>query len=489
VTRALAFEGVTIVYANGYCAVRDASFDIASGECLALVGESGCGKTTMARAALGLLPVGARIEGSIRVGETEIVGASPTALRRLRGLVAGFVSQDPFSACHPLLPVAYHIEEAWRAHALPPPRGAAISLLSKFGVRDAERMARRYPHEWSGGMLQRAVIAAASAHRPPLIIADEPTSALDAELADGTLQALRATGASILLITHDLQLAARHAGRLVVCHNGRIVETGAALEILNTPQHPYTKSLLAAAAPRSASALRADAEVIAEAVGVSRIWGQGENAVTAVAGVNLRVQRGECIGICGPSGSGKSTLLRLLATIERPSAGKVYLNGSARPARNGFVMPVFQDATGSLDRRWPVWRTIAEPLTAAHRKETLPAAVRREIARAQLVRVGLDGIDPEARPERLSAGQCQRVAIARALTAAPSLIVADEPTSALDASTSAGILRLLAGTTQQGTALVIVSHDRQMLRGLCHRLLTMKDGRLVEESVNAEFTE
>jgi peptide/nickel transport system ATP-binding protein len=480
---ALRFENVTVTYRNGYRALRGVSLELHAGECLALVGESGCGKTTMAKAALGLLPKGTSVSGIIHIGDKEITGANEPSLRSVRGLRAGYVAQEPFSACDPIRTVGDHVAEAWRVHGLKPPANAVVSLLAELGIVDPEEAARRYPHQWSGGMLQRAVIAAASAHRPPVIIADEPTSALDADLAETTLDALRSTGAAILLITHDLRLAARHADRVAVCKDGQIVEIGAAATVLKAPQHSYTIELLDASIDKfqQPPLIPGDAGVLIEAQQVSKIWGRGRQAVAAVADVSMTVRRGEIVGVSGPSGCGKSTLLRMLATIEAPTAGTILLNGSTQFPRNGFVMPVFQDAGGSLDRRWPVWRTITEPLMASHRKEKPSRKERRNIARGRLAEVGLGGIDPEAWPDELSTGQCQRVAIARALAAEPSLIVADEPTSALDASTAAEILRSLTKAVEKGASVIIASHDQQMLNAICHRALRMRDGRLMAQ--------
>lgn len=489
---AISFENVNITYANGFCAARDVSFAVEAGECLAIVGESGSGKTTLARAALGLLPAKASVSGSIRVAETEIVGASNRTLRSLRGLVVGFVAQDPFAACNPLARVNSHIAEAWRVHALEPPENSIVDSLEKLGIENAAIRARKYPHEWSGGMLQRATIAAATAHRPRLIIADEPTSALDASRADSILTILRLTGAAVLLVSHDINLVARHAQRIAVCYDGQIIEINSVREVLERPRHPYTISLLNSV-PRddrkSVAAIETTAEVVLEAENLSCVYGHGENALSAVKRADLQVRRGEIVGIYGDSGSGKSTLLRLLATIETASSGTIRLGGEAsasdgsenlasKKARNGFVMPIFQDPIASLDRRWAIWRSVTEPLMAKHRGRFPSKAERREIARISLAEVGLSEVNSDAKPFELSVGQCQRVSIARALTAEPALIVADEPTSALDVSVSATILRLLARISGRGTAIVVVSHDEAMLRALCHRVLRMREGVL-----------
>ncbi len=544
----LVYKNVAVRYNNGVQAVRGVSFALQPGECLALVGESGCGKTTMARAVLGLLPTSAQLTGSIQVDGNEIVGASEATMHRLRGLMVGFVAQDPFAACNPLSSIFAHVAEAWRAHRRSPPPTVIRESLAQLGIPNAALNMQRYPHQWSGGMLQRATIAAAAAHHPPLIIADEPTSALDADRADATLAALKALGAAVLLVSHDIGVVARHANRIAVCYAGQIVEIDESTAILQRPRHPYTRGLLnalprqpgvlpqplpgtpprligelagCAFAPRCAQVERSCQHempplidgvacpimvpsqpardkgertrdkggaslsnmIVAEARGVSKQYGRGTGAVRAVLHADLQIMRGEIVGISGPSGCGKSTLLRLLATIETPSAGQIYLDGKPvppagrAPIRGGFVMPIFQDPQGSLDRRWPVWRSLTEPLTAPHRPR-LSVQARRSLARERLAEVGLAHVDPEARPDELSVGQCQRIAIARALIAEPALIVADEPTSALDASVSSAILHLLAEIAARDTAIVIVSHDRLLLDALCTRVLTMGNGVL-----------
>lgn len=394
------FQNVTVRYADGFCAARAVSFEIGAGECLAIVGESGGGKTTVARAALGLLPKSAQISGSIKIGDTEIIGARETVLQNLRGLKIGFVAQEPFSSFNPLSRIYRHISEAWLAHNRKPPHARIIESLERFGIAEAEKSARQFPHEWSGGMLQRATVVAASAHHPPLIIADEPTSALDANRADEILAAICRRESAVLLVTHDIGLATRYADRLAVCYRGEIVEIGATAEIIKNPQHFYTKILLAAdwrdGADDPKSSIAND-EVVLEAKNLSRHYRKSARVVRAVNNVNLQIRRGEIVGVGGASGSGKSTLLRLLSTIETPTGGAVYFGGelaasgaskkiTGEKARKNFLVPIFQDPSSSLDARWAIWRSVTEPLTAAHRAEKFSKQRRREIARESTLR-------------------------------------------------------------------------------------------------------
>jgi peptide/nickel transport system ATP-binding protein len=242
----LAFTNVNVLYPGNVWAVREIDLRVHARECVALVGESGCGKTTLARAALGLLPKGTKVMGSIRIGEIEVVGASRHVLRRLRGLVVGYVDQNPYAACDPLKRVEHHVAEAWRVHGFTPPTNAVTGSLARLGIPDPDQRARLYPHQWSGGMLQRATIAAADVHNPPLIIADEPTSALDADRAHSIIEALSSTGAALLLVSHDISIVERHADHVAVIYAGRIVEQGETSTILAKPRHPYTQALLGA---------------------------------------------------------------------------------------------------------------------------------------------------------------------------------------------------------------------------------------------------
>lgn len=246
----LAIGDLSVVYGNGAEAVRGLTLAVGEGECLALVGESGCGKTTVALTILGLLPRRARVSGSVRVRDTQIVGASSRVLRDLRGTEVGYVAQDPYAACDPLRRVGHHVGEAWTAKGMRPPNGEVAARLTSLGIDNAERRAKGRPHQWSGGMLQRATIAAANVHRPTLTVADEPTSALDADRSDGVLATLREASNALLLVSHDLPLVARHADRVAVMYHGRIVETGSTGEVIACARHPYTQALIAASPRR-----------------------------------------------------------------------------------------------------------------------------------------------------------------------------------------------------------------------------------------------
>ena len=487
------FEKVSITYANGFRAVCDANFAVASGECLAIVGESGSGKTTLAKAALGILPKNTKVSGSIKAGNTEIVGAGEKTLRNIRGLFAGFVAQEPFSAFNPLFSVFDHVAEAWRVHNFQPEKSLIFDSLENLGIENAAENSKKYPFEWSGGMLQRAGIAASAAHAPEIIIADEPTSALDANRADAILTALRKTNAAILIISHDINLVRRFADRIVVFRNGTIVEIGETGQIFENPQHKYTKLLLSADSHEKDSEVeKSESEIILEARNLSKIYGTKDNKIHAVKKADLTIKSGEIVGICGASGSGKSTLLRLLATIEMPSGGEVFLenqlaaNGNSeklffKDARKGFTMPIFQNPLSSLNKNWAIWRIITEPLDAKHRTEKFSKDEKREIAQKILAEVNLSEVDLNTKPAKLSVGQCQRISIARALTANPKLIAADEPTSALDSTTAQTVMKLFREIAKNGTAIVIVSHNEPLLKTFCHRVLQMHGGILEHE--------
>ncbi len=479
----LQFSNVTITYPNGFCAVENVNFMLEKGQTLAIIGESGSGKTTIAKAILDILPKNTIVSGSIKVGETEIVGASKQTLRKVRGLLVGFVAQEPFSAFNPLAKVYDHLCEAWQIHQIKPNQAAIYQNLTNLGIKDSENACQKFPFQWSGGMLQRAVITASSAHKPQLIIADEPTSALDKVDSDLILESLQKTNSTLLLISHDLTLVAQYADQIAVCHKGKLIEIGETKSILENPQHEFTRNLLANLTKEKSITPKLKTEKILEAKDLEKKYGKH----LVLNKVNLAVESGEIVGISGHSGCGKSTLWRLLTTIETPSNGEVFFENElvanskkilSDKARKGFVMPIFQDPLSSLVMNWEVWKIITEPLLAKHYQLSFSKEERRKIAKDLLAEVGLGEIDLNTQPRQLSVGQCQRLAIARALAANPKLIVADEPTSSLDASIARKIMQLFVEIAEKGTAIVIFSHQENILETYCHRVLKMDNGIL-----------
>ncbi|MBM9466575.1 ABC transporter ATP-binding protein [Nakamurella leprariae] len=494
---ALRVTGLSVTYANGFAALRDVDLTVQPGRRVGIVGSSGCGKTTLLRAVLGLLPHRATVTGRIELDGADLTGASQRRLREIRGVRLGYVAQDPFAACDPLRRVEHHVAESWTAHRLPPPAGEIERGLAGVGIPDSAVRARQYPHQWSGGMLQRATTVAATARGPVVTLADEPTSALDADLADEALDLLARTCSALVLVSHDLSLVARHTDEILVLADGRVVERGSSAEVLGAPVHPVTRALVEASVirPRGVGRLTGtdpDDTPVSRVRAVRKEYRVGGTTTTAVADADLAVRAGEVVGILGRSGSGKSTLLRLAAGIEAPDEGQVELDGTAvwpagsrratagaRLPRRGFVMPVFQDPVASLDPRWPLWRTVTEPLLLSGSR--LTRSQRRARTITELERVGLGGVDVDRVPGSLSVGQCQRVAVVRALIAGPALLVADEPTASLDVDAAAVVAGLLRDAADRGTAVLVVSHDRPRLQSYADRILRMTDGVLSEE--------
>jgi len=467
----LTCRGLSVAYPNGAQPLRDVSFAVRPGECFAVVGGSGAGKSTIARALMGLHLRGTRITGEVRLGAQDMTGASRAAWRGVRGRQVGFIAQNPWSGCDPLRPVRDHVAEAWRCHGLAVSWPDIAARLDRLDVAGAASRMAQAPHTWSGGMLQRASIAAAGALAPPLLIADEPTSALDADRAQSVLEALRAQGSAVLLISHDIGLVLRNADRVGVLHQGRLVEQGPPDVLQRAPKHAETRRLLAALAPLPPRRAAPTAAPLLRLDRVSARYDRGR--VRALEAADLSIAAGQIVGLQGPSGCGKSTLLRIAMGIERPTGGRVWR--AAALERPAAVLPVFQDPVGSLVPHWPIWRSVAEPLTAPGLPR-LSRAARRDQALLGLAAVGLDGIDPDARPAELSVGQCQRVAIARATVARPALIVADEPTSALDSPSTWQVSRLLRDAAEAGTAVLIVSHDTAFLTRLADRVIGLQAG-------------
>ncbi|MCX4436417.1 MULTISPECIES: dipeptide ABC transporter ATP-binding protein [Streptomyces] len=465
-------------------AVDGLSFRLEKGAALGLVGESGSGKSTVASALLGLhRGTGADVGGSVRVAGIDVQEASDAELRRLRGGKAAMVFQDPLSSLDPYYAVGDQIAEVYRVHVKVSRRAArarAVEVLDRVGIPDAARRARSRPHEFSGGMRQRALIAMALACEPDLLIADEPTTALDVTVQAQILDLLHTlreeTGMGLLLVTHDVGVAAESVDEILVMRHGRAVEHGLVGAVLGAPAQAYTQELLGAVprvdAPRTASAVTE--EVVLEASGLRREFGRGKKAFAAVDDVSLTIHRGETLGIVGESGSGKTTLGRMLVGLLEPTAGEIKPGGGVRPD----VQMVFQDPVSSLNPRRSVGESIADPLRAQGERDE--GRIRGRV-RELLERVGLEAAHYDRYPHEFSGGQRQRVGIARALAADPRVIVCDEPVSALDVTTQAQVIALLAELQRElGLALVFVAHDLAVVRQVSDRVAVMRRGRIVE---------
>ncbi|MFI1222394.1 MULTISPECIES: ABC transporter ATP-binding protein [unclassified Streptomyces] len=484
-------------------AVDGLSFTLEAGGALGVVGESGSGKSASAYALLGLhRGTGARVGGSVRVAGTDVNAAGERELRSLRGARAAMVFQDPLSSLDPYYPVGDQIAEVYRVHR-PVSRKAArvraVEVLDRVGIPDAARRSRLRPHEFSGGMRQRALIAMALACEPRLIVADEPTTALDvtvqAQILDLLHDLRHETGMGLLLVTHDVGVAAESVEEVLVMRHGKEVERGPVTRVLGAPREPYTKELLAAVPrvetrrivpappPRAAE----DTAPLLEAVDLRREFGRGSARVAAVDGVSLAVHTGQTLGIVGESGSGKTTLGRMLVRLLDPTAGRLRYGGTEigslpekelRSFRRELQM-VFQDPVASLNPRRSVGESVADPLRAAG--ESDEGRIRDRVGEL-LERVGLDPGRYERYPHEFSGGQRQRIGIARALAAEPKLIVCDEPVSALDVTTQAQVIDLLSELQRElGIGLVFIAHDLAVVRQVSDRVAVMRRGLIVEQ--------
>ncbi|GAT72126.1 ABC transporter ATPase [Microbacterium sp. HM58-2] len=528
----LSVEGLAVDFAtmDGVVhAVEGVDLEIAEGETVAIVGESGSGKSTTAMAIIGLLAGGGRVAaGSIRLDGREIAHAPEQELRTIRGRDIGLVPQDPMSNLNPVAKIGTQVAETLLAHGLANRQNVqerVVEALSAAGLPDPERRAKQYPHEFSGGMRQRALIAIGLACKPRLLIADEPTSALDVTVQQTILDQIgamtRELGTAVLLITHDLGLAAERAERVVVMHRGKVVEQGPARQILENPQHPYTQSLVKAAPSVAAARLRpeaftaprsedprslsersetkrtepASADNIVEIEHLTKVYavrGRGEDFV-AVDDVSLAIPRGETVAIVGESGSGKTTTARMLLKVIEPTSGLIRFEGKdisslTKAETRDFrqrVQPIFQDPYSSLNPMFTIERLISEPLDFYRRGS---GADRRKRVRQLLDDVALPQSMLTRYPSELSGGQRQRVAIARALALSPDLIVCDEPVSALDVLVQDQVLTLLRDLqSEYGLSYLFISHDLAVVRLISDYVCVMKDGKLVEAASSEEI--
>ncbi|MFF2230126.1 ABC transporter ATP-binding protein [Streptomyces anulatus] len=495
-------SGLTVDFGS-VRAVDGLSFTLEAGGALGVVGESGSGKSASAYALLGLhRGTGARVGGSVRVAGTDVNTADDRELRALRGAGAAMVFQDPLSSLDPYYPVGDQIAEVYRVHrpvSRKAARARAVEVLDRVGIPDAARRSRLRPHEFSGGMRQRALIAMALACEPGLLIADEPTTALDvtvqAQILDLLHDLRHETGMGLLLVTHDVGVAAESVDEVLVMRHGKEVERGPVARVLGAPREPYTKELLAAVprvetrrvVPVPPPRVAEDAAPLLEAVGLRREFGRGSGRVAAVDGVSLTVHAGRTLGIVGESGSGKTTLGRMLVRLLDPTAGRLRYGGreigslpekELRSFRRDLQM-VFQDPVASLNPRRSVGESVADPLRAAG--ESDEGRIRDRVGEL-LERVGLDPGRYERYPHEFSGGQRQRVGIARALAAGPKLIVCDEPVSALDVTTQAQVVELLSELQRElGIGLVFIAHDLAVVRQVSDEVAVMRRGVIVEQ--------
>ncbi|SFQ76854.1 dipeptide ABC transporter ATP-binding protein [Amycolatopsis rubida] len=477
-------------------AVRDVSLRVGAGEIVAVVGESGSGKSTTAHAAIGLLPRG----GLVRRGRIAFEGRDLTTLperdwRQVRGTGIALVPQDPTVSLDPVRRIGEQVAEVLLIHRLAARNEAparAVELLRRAGVDRPELRARQYPHELSGGLRQRALIAVALAGEPRLIIADEPTSALDVtvqkEILDHLAELAADDGTAILLITHDLGVAADRAGRIVVLSEGRLVEEGPARALLAAPAQDYTQRLLAAAPSLSREPLRPrraeGPEILLSLDAVSKTFVSSRaGAVQAVDDVSFRLTRGRTLALVGESGSGKTTTARMAAGLETPTAGTVTFDGrdvtrlspaELRRLRRRFQL-VYQNPYASLNPRFSIADVIAEPLRAFR------VGGRAERVAELADQVALPSSVLRRKPAELSGGQRQRAAIARALALRPDLVVLDEPVSALDVSVQAQILNLLVELQDElGLTYLFITHDLAVVREIADQVGVMRQGKLLE---------
>ncbi|MFQ6185735.1 ABC transporter ATP-binding protein [Sinorhizobium meliloti] len=473
-------------------AVKSISYHLDKGETLAILGESGSGKSVSSSAIMNLIdmPPGRISAGEILLDGRDLLTMPAEERREVNGRRVAMIFQDPLSHLNPVYSVGWQISEAMTTHGLAgsKAREEALRLLRRVGIPEPERAMRKYPHEFSGGQRQRVMIAMALALRPDLLIADEPTTALDVTVQAEVLKLLkelqRETGMAVLIITHDLGVVSEIADRVVVMEKGAIVEAGTVREIYKNPQHPYTQKLIAAAPGKGAMhEPGARAEPLLSVRDVRKTYGSFE----ALKGISFDLMPGETMAVVGESGSGKSTLARALLRLDEPDSGTALWKGrdlfALSPAelyklRRDLQM-VFQDPTQSLNPRMTVYQLISEAWVI--HPDILPKAKWRERVAELLVQVGLSAEHMSRYPHQFSGGQRQRIAIARALALEPQLIICDEAVSALDVSVQAQVIELLDRLRREmGIAFIFIAHDLPVVRDFADYVMVMQQGKVVE---------
>src|ERR1700744_6192625 len=510
----LSVEGLEVRFGSHAPCVCGVDLTVRRGQTVAVVGESGSGKSTTAAAVLGLLPPGGRITaGRIVFDGRDITAADRRVLRSIRGRRIGYVPQDPMTNLNPVWKVGFQIREALRANTDGrDARQHAVQLLAEAGMPEPVKQAARYPHQLSGGMCQRALIAIGLAGRPQLLIADEPTSALDVTVQRQVLDHLQhltdSLGTALLLIPHDLALAAERAETVVVVHRGAVVESGAAQTILQDPQHEYTRRLVAAAPSLTVRgqqrtrpvSVAGKSDDIIVATELSKVYRESRGApwrraeFRAVDAVSFRLRRGGTLALVGESGSDKSTVARMVLGLLQPTSGQVEFDGNQVVGELNHdqafafrrrVQPVFQNPYSSLDPMYMVFRAIEEQLRI-HRGGD--GGRRGQAVRALIEQVALPSSVLSRLPRELSGGQRQRVAIARALALRPEVLVCDEAVSALDVLVQAQILELLTELKARlGLPYLLISHDLAVIRQIADDVLVMRAGRVLEQAPTEEL--
>jgi peptide/nickel transport system ATP-binding protein len=498
----LAVRDLTLqVGRTGLSVVKGVSFSVEPGEIVGIVGESGSGKTLACRAILGLVPPGVRrTAGSVRFAGEEITTMEPKQLRALRGARVGMVFQEPMTSLNPSMLLGEQLDEGLALHTRLSPnqrRAMILDMLRRVGLSDPERALTSYPHQFSGGMRQRIMLASVMLLKPELLVADEPTTALDAVVQRDVLELMvgltRENNTAVLMISHDLGMVARYSNRIIVMSQGEIVEEGETRALIAAPRHPYTQKLLAAMPQRGPARQFPPGETPIVSVrdlvvdyGGRRGFFRTEEGKRALHGISLDIAPRQVVAVVGGSGSGKTTLGHAIAGLIKPSGGAILFEGKPiSRSEAGYwdyrlnCQMVFQDPYSSLDPRMTIAALVGEPLRHV---KGMGRAAKAERVTEVLREVGLGDAYAERYPHELSGGQRQRVAIARALVRRPKFVIADEPVSALDVTVRAQILDLFAELqARHGFSCLFISHDLGVVEQVADRVIVMNGGRIIEE--------
>jgi peptide/nickel transport system ATP-binding protein len=507
-TPLLEVENLTLaIKSSGREVVTSVGFAVSRGEIVGIVGESGSGKTLAARAVMGFVPPAVKLlAGSIRFDGEEITTMAPKRLRAVRGSKVGMVFQEPMTSLNPSMTIGRQLEEGLALHRkldADGRRALILDMLRRVGLTDPEGALDAFPHQFSGGMRQRIMLASVMLLKPALLLADEPTTALDAVVQRDVMELMvdltKENGTAVLLISHDLGMVARYCSRIVVMCQGEVVEQGASADILARPQHPYTRKLLAAMPhrepardlPQAKTPIVAVRDLVVDYPGRQRFFRKSAPK-RALHGISLDVQPGEVVAVVGGSGSGKTTLGQSIAGLVKASGGDILFDGKpifkSETAYWDYRLNcqmVFQDPYSSLDPRMTIGQLVTEPLRLV---PGLGAEQKKARVAEVLTEVGLTEGFADRYPHELSGGQRQRVAIARAVVRRPSFVIADEPVSALDVTVRAQVLELFAELQRKhGFSCLFISHDLGVVEQVADRVIVMNEGRIVEEGTRDQI--